>query len=435
MKRSIITLVLAGLLVLAAASLFLDSQGNFSLLYEGKRLMGLFAMVLLTFQVFLASRLPLLERGFGQDRLLGYHRLVGIGVLVTALIHGVFDIIFQLSVYGSLMLYFPGDLPKLLGSFTLVLLLLVAIPALLRGSIAISYDSWRRIHRIGFFLVPLMLIHSLVLGTTIRYQPLALALWIGCAGLYGVSLGYRLVIQIRKNRDPYLVESVHRETHDVVSIRAAGKRKDFLPGQFMLVQIKKAGKKSPVHPFTISAPPSSEELRFSVKAIGDFSGEDIPDLTVGDELVLEGPYGWFSHVRFPLSAPLLFIAGGIGITPFLSMLAFLAEHDPDRRVMLVWGNKEPKDAGFQDELVRYKSSMRALSVLHVFSHSTDNHEVLSDPWVSGFVTTELLNTRLTDLDSWGVMLCGPPVMMKKLVPDLLAAGVEKKNLLYERFDF
>lgn len=110
------------------------------------------------------------------------------------------------------------------------------------------------------------------------------------------------------------------------------------------------------HPFTISSSSSAEWLSVSIKTVGDFT-EKIGTTKPGDYALIDAPYGRFSFLEFP-AQKYLFIAGGIGITPFMSMLRFICDNRISREVLLLWGNRTERDIAFQDELDEMEETWR-----------------------------------------------------------------------------
>jgi len=360
--------------------------------------------------------------------------------MVIILAHSIIDNLFRLINWGTLALALPDDLPRVMGMVATALLLVVAVPAMFRKALKIPYETWIKIHRISYVVFPMVLLHAIVLGVTIRFQPLALLLWILSAVIFVVALGYRIVLWIQTRRNPLLVHEVQQTTHDTRSLVLSGKIKDYIPGQFVFLQTKKNGKPSESHPFTLSSSPDDPEYRVSIKAVGDFTSEAIPSVQVGDEVYVEGPYGWFSYIRFPLSFSLVFVAGGIGITPFLSMLNFLSIQDPERKVRLIWGNKTEKDVGFRDELEEILGRMPNLEVHYLFS-GVDSVASISVPGGSsdrtkvstGFVNPEVLAQGVSSWAQTGLMVCGPPVMMDMITNQAKELGIPKNHLILEKF--
>ena len=124
---------------------------------------------------------------------------------------------------------------------------------------------------------------------------------------------------------------------------------------------------------------------------------------------------------------LVFIAGGIGITPFLSMLRYLRDTEANRQVLLIWGNKTEADIVCRHEIETMDAAMSSLQVVHVMSSQDDW------PGEKGYVTSQLLGKYLDGVESPQVFLCGPPVMMDKVIPSLLSLGISKQRIHDERF--
>ena len=124
---------------------------------------------------------------------------------------------------------------------------------------------------------------------------------------------------------------------------------------------------------------------------------------------------------------LVFLAGGIGITPFISMLRYIRDKQLDRRVVLIWGNKTENDIAFREELDQMVAEMPRLEVVHVMSRQADW------PGEKGYVTADLLRRIIGDVERPQVFICGPPVMRDKVVQALREVGVSKQRIHYERF--
>ncbi len=193
----------------------------------------------------------------------------------------------------------------------------------------------------------------------------------------------------------------------------------------MMLSLLHNGRRAEPHPFTISSSPTSGDLSVSVKAVGDFTST-VKDATPADGAIVDMPYGTFSFLNY--DAPnLVFIAGGIGITPFISMLRYMVDKKLERNVILIWGNKTEKDIAFKAELVQMDAAMPSLRIIHVLSNQPEW------PGEKGYVTAGLLRKHLEGIENPQIFVCGPPVMMTKVVGALKQVGVPKERIHFERF--
>jgi predicted ferric reductase len=355
----------------------------------------------------------------GLDRLYVVHRTVGIAALTMLVLHGLLYTTFELAL-GFLSL----NLNKLLGITGLLLIIVVAVVALAWRAFHFSYETWKKIHWASYVILPLVFVHSILLGTTVRSSPVLRTYFIVLLALYGLIVVIKLIrIAVVRSRS-YTVSHVVRENHDITSLYLEGPTVRHAPGQFMIVNLATEGL-ALAHPFTISSGPDDSYLRLSAKAVGDFTRR-LPQVSVGSNVSVDAPYGVFSYTRVP-GESLVFIAGGIGITPFLSQLRHLRATGDQSKVRLIWGNKTRADICFEEELKAAQNELADFSVVHVLSED--------DAWTGerGFVTREIVEKYVDDTDAAEFFVCGPPIMMKIIVPLLRSLGVPRSRIHFERF--
>jgi predicted ferric reductase/mono/diheme cytochrome c family protein len=277
-------------------------------------------------------------------------------------------------------------------------------------------------------------------SAALRFYMAALATLGIAAFVYRSLLGNLLV-----RRHPYRVTAVNRLDEFVTEIVMEPLKKPlvFEPGQFVFVNFRsialseqfrpfdmsverqvfsiRAGEMSnQFHPFSITAGPGERTLRITVKAVGDYT-RALRALEAGAEAVVEGPYGSFSHRNVP-SRTQVWIAGGIGVTPFLSMARSL-RYANEPAVDFYYCVESGEEAHFLDEL-RAVADRRG--DFRVFVLARD--EV-------GFVTAERVAAESGDLPSRDVLICGPPAMIDSLRSQFRAAGVRDEQVHAEEFGF
>jgi len=388
--------------------------------YDLGRLLALVGFVLLFFQFVFSAKIKWIERDIGHDRLIAIHRTSGVVGLVLILIHPAFLFLYDvLSGFGPTF-----GTGKLIGFVSLALFVLAAGSALLFRRLRLKYETWKAIHWLSYVALPIGFVHSLWIGSDLYTQPLR-AFWLLMAAFYVAIVLYKVwnILQVR--RRPYRVAEVVPETHDTWTLRFDGPRLGYKPGQFLLVQLERNGRVLESHPFTIASSPTQDKLAISVKAVGDFTAT-IGQTKPGDRAYIDAPYGVFSFLNHDAD-DLVFIAGGIGITPFLSMLRYLRDTGLNRRVLLMWGNKTEADIIARGEIDAMCAAMSSLRVIHVMSNQDDW------PGEKGFVTAQRLAKYLNGVTAPQVFVCGPPVMMDKVIPSLVSLGIPKQRIHDERF--
>jgi len=389
-------------------------------LYEAGRVLALMGFVLIAFQYLLSSKIKWVEKGIGLDRLFGIHKRCGAIILGIASAHPLLLLLSErLQGYST-----PIGLLKVLGLIALLGIWATAGAAILYGRIPFTYEAWKRVHLVGYFILPLAFFHSFLIGSTLQRGPVR-AFWGILALIYVAALVGRIRQRYALRRHPFSVATVSRETDDTWRLHFEGDHKDYAPGQFMVVQLARKGNVSEPHPFTIASSPTRKGLCICVKAVGDFTST-IGETSRSDLAYIDMPYGIFTFLNHDADR-LVFIAGGIGITPFMSMLRYICDRELQKEVVLLWANKREKDIAFRDELEEMASQMPSLKVLHIVSRQEDW------PGEKGRIDADKLKKHVGDFHQGEFFLCGPPQMMRDVEKTLSSLGVPKKRIHVERF--
>lgn len=392
-------------------------------MYSLSRLASLLGMVLFTVECILGARIKLIEVRFGQDQLIELHRKLGIAAVLFASFHSIFLLIINRGGFLKTTLN-PGMTP---GFIAFGLLILMTLYIVFDQVLHLKYEIWKNVHRLNYLIFPLAYLHSLLLGAGVRNNPFLQTLWV----LFGLSFILLIVSKIlnylRVRRNRYEVIKVVRENHDIWTIHLQGPKLDNQPGQFIFLRLSRDSKLSSSHPFTIASSPKSDTVELSIKAGGDFS-RTIGATKAGDYAFLDGPYGKFSFLNYP-GDRLVFIAGGIGITPFLSTLRYLRDQKIAKNVTLLWGNKTENDLAFREELHELKKTVNGLQVVHILSEQSQwNGE-------TGLIDMAVIQKYAGDIREMEVFLCGPPPMIKMVRKELRKLRVPKSRIHFELFNF
>lgn len=390
-------------------------------LYETGRAAALAAVPLIAAQYILTSRRQILERGVGLDRLTGLHRWIGLALCLMLLAHpSLMMAAERLQGYSSP--FAPARFP---GVAALLCTLVAAGAALMHGRISFfNYERWKAFHLAAYGILPLAMVHGYFLGYVSR-NPAIRVLWVLAAAVYVFAVCSRFRRMLLARRNLYRVVSVNREARGVWTISLGGTAVSYLPGQFMFVQLERRSMRSSQHPFTISSSPTRPGLSFTVKESGDFTCT-AGETEQGAAAYLEGPFGTFSILDHPAGA-YMFIAGGIGVTPFISMIRYLRDTDSSKAVTLIWANKTQQDIPFRDELTEISRFMPRLRIVHVLSREP------SWPGEKGRITTGMLSGYMYESEGVEYFVCGPEGMMEAAVGSLKELGVPGNRIHRERF--
>ena len=313
-----------------------------TLLRAGK-IAGLCTAILIFCQIFLVLKLKFLDRTLGLDRLYHLHKQCGLTILVFAAVH------------ASLILI-PEGLenlpigwkfwPEMLGG-TVLLLLFAFIGTALFHKNFMPYHIWRAIHRpMGYIFAIALTIHIFNVSDSFAENVPNYALWSLCV-ITTLIVMFSKIRSFCILRNKLEIRSCSLANDDILNISIASP-KSFChaPGQFAFLRLHGKNISPELHPFTIASAPdtgSSDDvkLQFFIKKCGDWTKRIQPEEIT--QASIQGPFGLFSYKANPPADQIVFIAGGIGITPIMSMLRHLGQEEKSHKVMLIWCVSQKKD--------------------------------------------------------------------------------------------
>ena len=204
----------------------------------------------------------------------------------------------------------------------------------------------------------------------------------------------------------------------------------FQAGQYVNLFVETQGVRSS-RPYSIASPPNQRAYYdLTVKAVPDgfVSLYLLDDVKVGDRLSSTGPMGGFFHNPLSHSNEVVYLAGGSGITPMMSMIREVTDRGLERQMHLFYGSRNPDDIIYKEELERLASMHENLTVDFVISEPEDGYQGLT-----GFINGELLQERLGDLTKKTFFLCGPEAMYKFCRKELEGLDLRRKQIRVEVF--
>ncbi len=430
-----ITLYVAGVTLPLWLTTWLDG-GSEGVVYDVGRNLGLTGFMILILQFVLAARIKWIERAFGLDILIRYHQHIAIAAVCFLLLHPLL-----LALGGSgweLLLGLDLPWPIWAGKAALLLLVLNVLLSLKQSRLGLSFETWRLGHDIlAPILLVLIVLHSWFAGADLGLASMRV-LWIGAFLLAaGVFLHHRILRPYLLSRQAYRVRNLRQETDDVWTVELVPPKnsqvKAFLPGQFhFLTFFRDPSLPVEEHHWTISSSPTQKEVVSStIKESGDFTAT-IGRTKPGDTAAVHGPFGRFSHLLHPEERDLVFLAGGIGITPLMAMLRHMRDTGDARTVTLFYANRREEDILFREELEDIASGEHPrLTLINVLSRPGKD-------WrgETGHVDEERIRKYCgPDVVDKTYYLCGPLKMARDLIKDLKELGIPDKKIRREIFSF
>jgi predicted ferric reductase len=391
-----------------------------------------FAMVGLQFV--LTARVKVIKAPFGSDIVYFFHHQASKVLFILIALHPLILFIFN-PQYLHLLNLIDAPWAARFGVTAIVAMGLLIGLSIWRKKLNIEYDKWRIWHgvfatsAIAFAMIHIEL-RGYYLNTT--WKQIFWAVY----GIFWIGLmaWVRVIKPIILLRKAFIVEDVIAERGNAYSLVLRSPSQStfhFQPGQFAWITIWDSPFSDHEHPFSISSSAEkTDHLTFTIKELGDFTTK-IKSVSKGQHVYVDGPFGGFSIDRHPHAKEYVFIAGGVGITPVMSMLRTLADRGDQRPLTLLYANKTLDAATFFEELEEIKNRIN-LKLVHV-------PEKPSEGWTgeSGYVNAKLLDQYLPEdrtPNRVEIFVCGPGPMMNAVEKALVQVGVPLGDFHSERFD-
>jgi predicted ferric reductase len=382
---------------------------------------GVCTLTLMTLAVLISARLTILSRLFkGLDKSYTVHKWTGITCAIMVILH--------VSQVGNLDIQVPqGVLPwqtdlfesglQIVGPAFSLTLLLVIIALISK----IPYHWFRKTHKV----FPLVYLVAAFHSATIQFE----TGWFGSPGFYllliMIALGvFAALIALMQqigfmHRNSATITKLETPVDKVIEIHLSVDSAPFNyhPGQFVFLRF--SHDKEP-HPFSIASyDPELKSLRFDIKGLGDFTSKLRDRLKQGQKIHIEGPYGEFQFND--KCSHQIWIAGGIGITPFLSKLDYL-ENNKESQVQDIhfFYSTRGTSGDLSPSSIQNKCEKVGVNYYHV--NSKEEH-----------ISLELIQKKTGDLGDASIWFCGPGKLAFAIESGLKKTGFNMRHFHRENF--
>lgn len=383
-------------------------------------------LILMCWAFILATRFRWVERLFGGlDKVYKAHRHIGEGAFLLIFLHPVFLAVGDADSVRSLLQYwwFSENWVRNTGLIALGFFVLLVVLSIYSK---IAYHRWKRSHDFFGALLVLIVFHAVLANSEIMRYPV-LRVWHGSwvvlalAAYVYIRVFYRWFGPLHD----YAVASVEDVGDAIteISLKPKGRALHPAPGQFIYVSFDADAVNKEPHPFSISSSPEAALLRLSIKQLGNWT-QDVSQIKIGKSARVWGPYGHFTNLALAEPhPPLVMIGGGIGITPFLSLVTSNAFAKRGGQSTLIYAVANFPAAVYQDEL---RTCAETLPQLTVITHYSDEAGYLDRSYLEGVVEQPLLDCLF--------MVCGPPPLLEAMRIQLTDAGVITRQIIMEDFE-
>ncbi|MDP2741726.1 MAG: ferric reductase-like transmembrane domain-containing protein, partial [bacterium] len=390
------------------------------LFYSIGRLFGLIGFLFLSILIISGDTARFFDKFFGMDKIIKFQRKFAITTSVFVLTHPIFFMLANKSVFNFLL---PNltYIPLSIGIISFYVFIIVAISSKIYKRI--SYKLWQYIHILTYLLFFFVLYHAINLGSDYGLLSIKIIYWI-LFSFISIGIIYRTWYKIKAGRLVFVVKEIKWETKDTYTIILTPNKKfHFKAGQFCFLRINKE-KLYARHPFTISSAPQEDTISFTVKLKGRFT-KIASGLKAGERVIVEGPFGIFDIED--KKKDLVFISGGVGIAPFMSIIKDKLRSQNFQNVLLLCGAKTENDLIFKNEIDTVKETW--FKKIYVLSDDSS----YSGPCEKGYINKKIIEKYAENAKNSLFYICGPEPMKELCKKALFSLGVKKSDVFIESF--
>lgn len=381
---------------------------------------GVTAVSCMGLAALLGARIKWVESAFGGlDRVYLTHKWLGVSALVFACVHFTFKAGLPAWETASILVL-PGPWTRLVRQLSLVALIVIVTLALNRK---IPYHLWRWWHKLSGPLFIIVVLHWLSFKSPIAIDSAAGA-WLSVVSVLGVgAAAYKLLLYewLSPHSEYRVVSAVLGGAALHLELEPVKHPIRFTPGQFAFLSLKEDGLREP-HPFTIASAPNAKGcVQFVIRDLGDYTKRLISTAAAGMRAIVYAPFGRFA--RRSEARHEIWIAGGVGITPFIAWLQDEVAGGFDKVTLFYFftpGREFPRAAMLEDLAARRGARFVA---------------------VAGGVGSAAFQERFAQLvrqlspADVAISFCGPKGLLEKVRESMHAHGVPESSLRYEYFEF
>jgi predicted ferric reductase len=386
---------------------------------------AIIGFVLFAIQFVLTARFNLIENLLsGLNKVYFWHHLIGGLALVFLLVHPI-SLALQYLAFSSQAVFdflkpSTAEIGKFFGTLALNLLVILLLLTYIRH---LKYHTWKKTHQ--FMGIPFMLgfIHvMLVPGMLAQNAPLkAYLLIVGLMGTFSYIYQTLVKAHILKKKVATVVKIKSLSASVTEIILKPDTAFTYQAGQFIFISFKSHRVSQETHPFSLTSDPQGSHISLGIKALGDYTTH-IKNIKMGDKAEIDGPYGHFTQERISFPNQ-IWIAGGIGITPFIGFLRSLRSQisAPLKKVHLFYAVANQQEAAYLPELTR---ATRNLPWLTVTIHQSTK---------LGRLTINTIKQKINKIENYHLLICGPLPMMTALKTQAKSLGIPTSNIHSEEF--
>ncbi|OGZ84773.1 MAG: hypothetical protein A2401_03805 [Candidatus Staskawiczbacteria bacterium RIFOXYC1_FULL_38_18] len=383
---------------------------------------GLTGMAMFSLMIILSARLKIFEKVFaGINEAYVAHHFFGGLTFCLLLFHPLLLAYqyLQISSRAAALFLLPSAYwPQ---NFGIIALLITTVTLVITFYIKLKYQIWKFTHKFMGLAFIFAFFHVFLIGSNVGSNQLLrtylfiLGMVAIAAFLYRAMFGNYFIRRI-----PYVVEGVDALPDKIFEVKLVplGQEMKFVPGQFVFVKFYSNALTREAHPFSMSSA-NGNQLKFGIKESGDYTS-NIGKLKVGDKAEIEGPFGAFSF-RNHSNRKQAWIAGGVGVTPFMSMLRSLNGEDSGFMIDFYYCVKDEAGFAFRAEIEEIVKKNKNLRVIF---WTTDT---------MGFINSKVIKNKTPDINNRDVLICGSDIMMSELKKQFLKQGINKNQIHTEEF--